>query len=41
MVTKRAPSKGWSPKGRVGHGTSNIEALLVVGGGGQGRGRYS
>ena len=34
MVTKLAPSKGWGPKGRVGHGASNIEALLVVEGGG-------
>ena len=31
MVTKLAPSRGWGPKGRVGHGASNIEALLVVG----------
>ena len=37
MVTKLAPSRWWGPKGRVGHGASNIEALLVVGG----RGRYS
>ena len=32
MVTKLAPSRWWGPKGRVGHGASNIEALLVVGG---------
>jgi len=31
MVTKLAPSKGWGPKRRVGHGARNIEALLVVG----------
>ena len=33
MVNKLAPSKGWGPKGGVGHGASNIAALLVVGGG--------
>lgn len=35
MVTKLAPSKGWGPKGRVGHEASNIEAFLVMGGGGR------
>ena len=36
MVNKLAPSKGWGPKGGVGHGAGNIAALLVVGGGGRG-----
>ena len=33
-LTKPASSKWWGPYGRVGHGASNIEALLMGGEGG-------